>query len=143
MTLPGSFTAVGSESETESSAGIVMGIFDNLADRHFAKDDGGRLAFLPRGPRRPAYFVDSTDADKIKSLVKIYFVASALINMIGSAAAIAITDSIAFAEHSASLAHKLKLGAVVYAISGACFTSGPRYCSGVSIAGRWTGFVLH
>jgi hypothetical protein len=102
-----------------------MGILDNLTDRQFAKDDSGRLVFLPRGPRRPGFFVDSTDEPKIKSLVKIYILAVLLMNSIGSTASIAITLWLVNDEHPASLAHKLKFGLVVYAISASLLYYGP------------------
>jgi len=102
-----------------------MGIWDNLADRQFAKDESGRLVFLPRGPRRTAYLVATTDEPKIKSLVKIYVVAAALINLIGSTASIASAQAIAFGDRCAPLAHKLKLGLIVYAISAMLFYIGP------------------
>jgi hypothetical protein len=66
-----------------------MGTWDKFADRQFAKDESGRLVFLPRGPHRPAYFIDSTDENKLKSLVKVYGVAAAIINLTGSVASLA------------------------------------------------------
>ncbi len=105
--------------------GTVMGILDNLADRQFAKDESGKLVFLPRGPRRLAYFVDTPDEPKIKSLVKVYIVAAQLINVTGSTAAIAITQSLTFDERSAPLAYKLKFGLVVYAITATLLYIGP------------------
>lgn len=44
-----------------------MGTWGKFADRQFAKDESGRLVFLPRGPHRPAYFIDSSDENKLKS----------------------------------------------------------------------------
>ena len=102
-----------------------MGILDNLADRHFATVESGRLVVLPRGPKRPGYFVDSADENKIRSLVKIYVVAALLIQGIGSTASIAITQSLAFDRHSATLAHQLKVGLVVYAIASTLLYFGP------------------
>ncbi len=102
-----------------------MGMWDNFADRQFAKDESGKLVFLPRGPRRPAYFVDSTDEYKIKSLVKVYLVAAMIINLTGSVASIAVTQSLTFDERSAPLAYKLKFWLVVYAISATLLYIGP------------------
>lgn len=102
-----------------------MGMWDTFADRQFAKDENGRLVFLPRGPRRPAYFVDSNDESKIKSLVKVYGVAAAMINLTGSMASIAFTQALTFDERTAPLASKLKFGLVVYAISSALLYIGP------------------
>ncbi len=102
-----------------------MGMWDNLADRQFAKDESGKLVFLPRGPRRAGYIVDATDEQKIKSLVKIYAVAAVLINVMGSTASIVTAQMLAWDDRCASLAQKLKFGLVIYAISGALFYIGP------------------
>lgn len=102
-----------------------MGMLDNLADRQFAKDESGRLVFLPRGPRRPGFVVASTDEQKVKSLVKIYVLAAMLINLTGSLASIAFTQALTFDERSAPLAYKLKFGLVVYAISASLLYVGP------------------
>jgi hypothetical protein len=102
-----------------------MGMLDNLADRQFAKDENGRLVFLPRGPRRPGYFVDSADEQKIKSLVKIYLLAAMLINLTGSMASFAFTQALTLDERSAPLAYKLRFGLVVYAISSTLLYIGP------------------
>jgi hypothetical protein len=46
---------------------------DQVVDRQFRKDPNGRLVFLPFGPKKAAYFVDSkADEEKIKALVKMY-----------------------------------------------------------------------
>ena len=102
-----------------------MGMWDNLADRQFAKDESGKLVFLPRGPRRAGYFVDATDEQKVKSLVKIYVVAAALINVMGSTASIVTAQMLAWDDRCASLAQKLKFGLVIYAISATLFYIGP------------------
>jgi hypothetical protein len=102
-----------------------MGALDNLADRHFAKDDSGKLVFLPRGRRRAAYFVDSADENKIKSLVKLYIVSNALLNLTGMMATIGFTDWLTCDERPASLAHQLKFGAVVWAIAATVFYFAP------------------
>jgi hypothetical protein len=100
-------------------------MLDKFADRQFAKDESGRLVFLPRGPHRPAYSVDSSDENKLKSLVKVYGVAAAIINLTGSIASIAVTQALALDERSAPLAYKLKFGLVVYAIFSALLYIGP------------------
>jgi hypothetical protein len=101
-----------------------MGFWDNIASRQFAKDEAGRLVFLPRGPRKSGYVVPATDEDKFKSLVKVYLVASMLINLTGSTASIVIAQSLA-GDHPAPLASKLEFGLVVYAISAALLYFGP------------------
>ena len=46
---------------------------DRAVDLQFRKDPGGRLVFLPFGPRKKAYFVDSkSDEEKIRAFVKMY-----------------------------------------------------------------------
>ncbi|HTW58764.1 MAG TPA: hypothetical protein VMD99_11580 [Terriglobales bacterium] len=102
-----------------------MGMLDTFADRQFAKEQSGRLVFLPRGPRRPAYFVDSADENKLKSLVKVYGVAAALINLTGTIASLAFTQALTFDQRSAPLAYKLRFGLVVYAISATLLYIGP------------------
>jgi hypothetical protein len=106
-----------------------MGIFsrwlDDVAERQLAKDESGRMVFLPRGPRRSGCYVDAPDKDKIKSLVKMYFVASALINVTGSTASLAFTQALTFDRHSAPLESQLKFGLVVYAIAAIFFYIGP------------------
>lgn len=52
-------------------------------DAQFRRDPSGRLAFLPFGPRKKAYFVDSkSDEEKIRSFLKMYRTASALLNVL-------------------------------------------------------------
>lgn len=104
---------------------IGMGMWDNIANRQFARDESGRLVFLPRGPRRAAYIVDNADETKMKSLVKVYLVAATLVNLTGSLASLAFTQSLTFDERSAPLAYKIKLALVVYAISAALLYVGP------------------
>jgi hypothetical protein len=99
----------------------VMGMFsqwlDNLAQRQFRKDDVGRSVFVPFGPRRPGYYVENPDADKIKVLVKIYALAGALINVVGSTATLAFTQSLVFDERSMPLRRKIEFGFAVYSIA--------------------------
>jgi len=99
-----------------------MGIFsqwlDNLAQRQFRKDGAGRSVFAPFGLRRPGYYVESSDADKIKPLVKMYALASALINVVGSLATLAFTQALVFDERSMPLRKKLEFGFTVYSIAG-------------------------
>lgn len=102
-----------------------MGFLDSLAGRAFAKDDRGRLVFLPRGRRKRSYVVDTADENKIKSLVNLYIVANALLNFTGIIATIGFTDSLTCDERSASLAHQLKFGGVVLAIATTLFYIGP------------------
>ena len=104
---------------------MLSGLLDNFAKGQFAKDESGRTVFLPRGPRRPGYYVGASDESSFKSLVKVYGVAAMLINLIGSTATIAFAQAMTFEERSAPLASKLKFGLVVYAISSAILYIGP------------------
>ncbi len=105
-----------------------MGMFsewlDNNAQRYFGKDEGGRLAFFPYGWRRPGYYVEASDENKIKALVTIYVVAVALVNLVGSTASIAVTDALVIGER-VPLVEKLEFGLIVYAISAALFYALP------------------
>jgi hypothetical protein len=98
----------------------VMGLFsevlDNLIRGRFGKDESGRLVFLPFGPRRPGYYVDAADEYKITSLVKLYAVAGALINLVGSVAAFALSQALLFDHRSGPLLKKLETSIVVYSI---------------------------
>jgi hypothetical protein len=52
-------------------------------EAQFRKDPSGRLVFLPFGPRKQGYFVDSKpDEEKIRSFLKMYRSASAMINLL-------------------------------------------------------------
>jgi len=104
---------------------IVLGMWENAASRQFARDESGRLVFLPSGRRRTAYIVDNADETKFRSLVKVYLVGAALVNIIGSTASLGLTQALTFDERSAPLGHKIKFGLVVYAISAALFYVGP------------------
>lgn len=98
----------------------VMGVFtevlDNLIRGRFGKDESGRLVFLPLGPRRPGYYVDAADEYKITALVKLYAVAGALINLVGSVAAFALSQALLFDHRSGPLLKKLETSIVVYSI---------------------------
>jgi hypothetical protein len=118
-----------------------MGTWDKFAHRQFAKDESGRLVFLPRGPHRPAYFIDSSDENKLKSLVKVYGVAAAIINLTGSMASLAFTQALAFDERSAPLAYKLKLALWFMRFPPRCSTSGRHSCCGMCTVECWMGFV--
>jgi hypothetical protein len=62
---------------------LFFKLMDQQVDGQFRKDPGGRLVFLPLGRKAKAYFVDSkSDEEKIRSLVKMYRSASALISLL-------------------------------------------------------------
>jgi hypothetical protein len=97
--------------------GMFSGVLDHLARYRFLTDSSGRLAVFPFGSRRPGYYVDAADETKIKALVKIYVVAAALINVVGSVAALGFTQALVADERSAPLRSQLEFGLVVYVIS--------------------------
>lgn len=97
--------------------GMFSGVLDHLARGRFMNDPSGRLAFFPFGSRRPGYYVDAADESKIKAPVKIYVVAGALINLLGTVAAIWFAQALVSDERSEPLKSKLELGLVVYVIS--------------------------
>jgi hypothetical protein len=56
---------------------------DYHVEAQFRKDPTGRLVFLPFGSRKKGYFVDSeSDAEKIRSFVKMYRTAFGMINLL-------------------------------------------------------------
>lgn len=75
------------------------------------------LSFFPYGWHRPSYYLEASDENKIKAVVTIYFVASALVNIVGSTACIAVTQALIIDEHAGPLRRKLEFGSIVYAIS--------------------------
>jgi hypothetical protein len=105
-----------------------MGMFsrwlDGAAQRHFAKDEGGRTVFLPRGQRHLCYYIDAADESRLKSLVKIYAIAAALINLTGSMASLGFTQALTF-DHGYARPEKMKFVLVVYLICSALFYIGP------------------
>jgi len=72
--------------------GVFAAIFENFAERQFAREESGRLVFLPRKARRSAYYVDGSDESKFKSLAKVYGAAAAPINLTGSMSSLAFTQ---------------------------------------------------
>jgi hypothetical protein len=59
--------------EQTAAGGFFSGIFDKAIEFHFRRDPGGRLVFLPFGPKKDAYFIDSTvDEETIRARVRRY-----------------------------------------------------------------------
>ena len=100
-------------------------MLDIFAARQFAKDERGRSVFLPRGPRRAGYYVDAPEESGLKPLVKLYGVAAALINLVGSTASYAFTTWLLSSERPATLASRLRFGLVVYVIAASILYIGP------------------
>lgn len=92
-------------------------MLDALVQPRFRKDNGGRLVFIPKRANQGGYYVAAGDESKIKSLIKLYMVAGALINMVGVLAACGFTQSMLFDERACSLRKKLEFGMMVYAVS--------------------------
>lgn len=62
---------------------LISKAMDYHVDAQFRRDPGGRLVFLPFGPRKLGYFVDGKpDEEKIRAFLKMYRSASALINLL-------------------------------------------------------------
>jgi pimeloyl-ACP methyl ester carboxylesterase len=81
----------------------------------------GRLVFLPCGRRRAGYYLDSaSDYQKVKALVAIYAVASALFQLLGSTSSLVITLGASF-DRPGPLAGKLEFALIIYIISAFTF----------------------
>jgi hypothetical protein len=62
---------------------LFFRVMDHHVDGQFRKNPSGRLVFLPNGRKGKAYFVDSkSDEERIRSFVKMYRSASALISLL-------------------------------------------------------------
>jgi len=58
-------------------------MMDRAVDANFRKDQSGRLVFIPSGPKRKGYFVDSkSNEEKIRALVKMYRSATTVITFL-------------------------------------------------------------
>jgi hypothetical protein len=109
-----------------------MGMFsrwlDGTAQRHFAKDQSGRMVFidrgLARGQRHSCYYVDAADQSQLKAFVKMYAIAFALVSFTGSMASLGFAEALAL-DHGYLLPEKIKLVLVVYLICSALFYVGP------------------
>jgi len=104
--------------------GVLSGILNSFAESQFAKDESGRVVFLPRGPRRLGYYVGS-DESRFKPVVKMYGLAATLINLTGSTASFAFLQALTFDQRSGTLASRLRFALVVYAISATILYIGP------------------
>jgi hypothetical protein len=101
------------------------GMLDTFAARQFAKDESGRLVFLPRGGRHTGYYISDSDESKFKSLVKVYGLGGMLINLTGSTASIALTLALVIDDRSEPLASRLRFGIVLYLICAVLLYLGP------------------
>lgn len=98
-----------------------MGMFsralDDLIQVRFRKGESGRLVFLPFSARRGGYYVDPSNEFAIKSLVKLYAVASALINLVGSLCCYALTSALIGYHRSVPLAKQIETMVAVYVVA--------------------------
>jgi hypothetical protein len=99
--------------------GMISEWIDQATALRFRKDASGRLVFVPFGPRKDGYYVDAaSDEQKIRSLVKLYTVASALINLVGSVGSYTFAQALMFdRDRSVPLAKQLETFIAVYAIT--------------------------
>lgn len=98
-------------------------MFNQAAEALFRKDAHGRLIFLPLGPRKTAYYIDSpSDEQKLKALAKLQVAATMFFNLGGflvSYALAATWNTLYFSHLPVSIeARALRTGAV-YLISAA------------------------
>jgi hypothetical protein len=92
-----------------------------LVDARCRKDLSGRLVFLPYGRRRAGYYLDcASDYQKVKALVAIYAVASALFQVLGSTSSLVVVLG-ASSDRPGSLAGKLEFALIIYIISAFTF----------------------
>ena len=102
--------------------GMFSGLVGQRVDAQFRKNQSGQLAFLPFGPRRAGYYVDSASADqKIKPVLSIYAAAALLIQVLGSTTSYIIAQAITFPGHPGSLRGRLEVALIVYLFSAVIF----------------------
>lgn len=98
--------------------GTFSGWIEQLTNLQFRKDQSGRLVFLPYGPRRAGYYLESgADGQRIRSLVSLYAVGTGLIQLVGVMSSYIIGQALIFPDRPTSLAGKLEVGLIAYAIS--------------------------
>jgi len=127
---PYSFTVV--SKVPRNIAEVAMGTFSGrlfqLVDAQFRKDQSGRVVFLPYGPRKTGYYVETPSDDrKIKSFVAIYTAASLLFQVLGFLSSYLLMQAVIFPDRPTTRAGKLEVGLIVYGISALIFWFGPRW----------------
>jgi hypothetical protein len=95
---------------------MFSGALDHLARGRFMSDSTGRLAVFPFGARKPGYYVEATDESKIKSLVKMYVVAGALVNLVGSLSSYALAQTQIVDYRACSMTTQIERFVGAYAI---------------------------
>jgi len=108
--------------------GTFSGRLLQLVDAQFRKDQSGRVVFLPYGPRKTGYYVETpSDDQKIKSLVAIYTAASGLFQVLGFLSSYLLMQAVIFPDRPTTRAGKMEVGLIVYGISSLVFWFGPRW----------------
>jgi len=111
--------------------GMFSGWILQLVDSQFRKDQSGREVFLPYGPGKAGYYVESTSDDqKIKPLIAIYTAASGLFQLLGFLTSLILMQAVIFPDRPITLAGKLEVGLAVYGISTLVFWFAPRWLLG-------------
>src|SRR5271169_4989279 len=117
--------------DCEAGMGMFSGWSEQLLENQFGRDQSGRSVFLPFGPHRAGYHLDSlADDQKIKSLVKLYVLANSLLQGVGLLSGYFLGQAVIFPDRPTSLAGKLEVFLVVYSISVLIFFVVPRWLLG-------------
>ncbi len=97
---------------------MFSGWDEQLLGNFFKKDPATRLIFLPFGGKKPGYHIDSpADEEKTKPFAKMYFLARAMFQALGSTSAILIAWPWKSAGPCISIAHFI----VAYLIAASLF----------------------
>jgi branched-subunit amino acid transport protein AzlD len=99
--------------------GMISQWIDQAMAPRFRKDASGRSVFVPFGPRKDGYYVDTaSDEQKLRAFVKLHTVAAALMNLMGSIGSLAFAQALMFdRNYSAPLARQLEKFLAVYVIA--------------------------
>ena len=101
---------------------MLSGWIGQLVNAQFRKDQSGQLVFLPYGPRRAGYYVDSaSDDQKIRPLLTVYLLASGMFQVVGLSSSYLLAQATIFPDHPTSKGGKMEVFLVVYFISTLIF----------------------
>ena len=128
---------------------MAAGWDEQLLANCFRKDHTERLVFLPFGGNKPGYYIDTpSDEQKTRPFSRMYFLARALVQLVGMLSALFFAQGVAFADPRTSIAHKIKVFLVVYCVAISLFEllplwlmsrlfrkSIPEICSAMAVAG--------
>jgi hypothetical protein len=108
--------------------GMFSGWIVQLVDSQFRKDQSGRQVFLPNGPGKAGYYVETTSDDqKIKPLIAVYTAASGLFQVVGFLSSFILMQAVIFPDRPITRAGKLEVGLIVYGISTLVFWLAPKW----------------